>query len=55
METVRKYHDQEFVLRIFVQDLLKAYKENTEKEPWMQTTSTQNSVIERFCPEIKIT
>ena len=43
---------QEFVLCIFVQDLLKTYRENTEKEPWMQTTSTQNNVIERFRPEL---
>ena len=41
-------HGQGFVLCIFVQDILKAYKENTEKEPWLQTTSTQNSIIERF-------
>ena len=43
---------QEFVLCIFVQDLLKTYRENTEKEPWMQTTSTQNNVIERLRPEL---
>ena len=44
-------HGQEFSLCIFVQDLLKNYRQSTEKEPWKQTTSTQN-VIERFWPEL---
>ena len=43
---------QEFVLCNFVQDLLKTYRENTEREAWMQTASTQNSVIERFWAEV---
>ena len=45
-------HGQEFVLCIFVQDLLKTQRESTEREPWMQTMSTQNNVIERFWPEL---
>ena len=44
-------HGQEFSLCIFVQDLLKNYRQSTEKEPWKQTTSTQN-VIERFWLEL---
>ena len=40
-------HGQKFSLCIFVQDLLKNYRQSTEKEPWKQTTSTQN-VIECF-------
>ena len=44
-------HGQEFSLCIFVQDILKNYRQSTEKEPWKQTTSTQN-VIERFWPEL---
>ena len=39
---------QEFPLCLFVQDL---QKELSLKEPWNQTTSTQN-VIERFWPEL---
>ena len=42
---------QEFSLCLFVQDILKNYHQSTEKEPWKQTTSTQN-VIERFWPEL---
>lgn len=45
-------HGQEFSLCIFVQDLLKNYRQSTEKEPWKQTASTQNNVIERFWPEL---
>ena len=37
-----------------MQDLLKTYRENTEREAWMQTASTQNNVIERFWPELNI-
>ena len=42
---------QEFSLCLFVQDLLKNDCQSTEKEPWKQTTFTQN-VIERFWPEL---
>ena len=45
-------HDQEFVLCTFVQDLLKTYGENTEKDLWMQTTSTQSNVIDLLWPEL---
>ena len=44
-------HGQEFSLCIFVQDLLKNDRQSTEKEPWEQTTSTQN-VTERHWPEL---
>ena len=44
-------HGQEFSLCMFVKDLLKNYRQSTEKELWKQTTSTQN-VIERFWPEL---
>ena len=43
-------HGQEFSLCIFVQDLLKNYRQGTEKEPRKQTISTQNNAIERFWP-----
>ena len=49
---LRTVHSQELLLCIFVEDLLKTYREITEKEPWMQTTSTQNNVMERFWPEL---
>jgi len=45
-------HGQEFSLCIFVQDLLKSFRENTEKAPWKQTASTDNNVIERLWPEL---
>ena len=44
-------HGQEFSFCIFVQNLLKNYGQSTEKEPWKQTTSTQNN-IEHFWPEL---
>ena len=44
-------HGQKFLLCIFVQDLFKNYRQSAEKEPWKQTTSTQN-VIECFWPEL---
>ena len=33
-------HGQEFSLCAFAQDLLKNYRQSTEKEPWKQTIST---------------
>ena len=44
-------HGQKFSLCIFVQDLLKNYRQSTEKQPWKQTTSARN-VIECFWPEL---
>ena len=38
---------QEFSLCLFVQDLLKNYRQSAEKEHWKQTTNAQNA-IERF-------
>jgi len=49
---LRVDHGQEFVLCIFVQDLLKEHRIFRNKEPWKQTTSTENNVIERFWPEV---
>ena len=49
---LRVDHGQEFVLCIFVQELLKDYRILKEKRPWVQTTSTENNVIERFWPEV---
>jgi len=51
---LRVDHGQEFVLCIFVQDLLKGYRLFKDKEPWKQTTSTENNVIERFWPEVNV-
>lgn len=49
---LRVDHGKEFVLCIFVQDILKGYRLFKDKEPWKQTTSTENNVIERFWPEV---
>ena len=49
---LRVDHGNEFVLCLFVQDLLKRYRYSEEKVPWRQTTSTKNNVIERFWPEL---
>ena len=45
-------HGPEFSLCIFVHDILKNYRQSTEKKPWKRTTSTQNNVIERFWPKL---
>ena len=49
---LRVDHGKEFVLCIFVQELLKDYRVEREKRPWKQTPSTENNVIERFWPEV---
>lgn len=49
---LRVDHGQEFVLCLFVQDLLKSYRFCQDKTPWRQTTSTENNTIERFWPEL---
>ena len=49
---LRLDHGLEFVLCIFVQETLKVYRRSQEKDPWKQTASTQNNVIERFWPEM---
>ena len=45
-------HGNEFVLCIFVQELLKDFRYSTSRRPWRQTASTDNYVIERFWPEL---
>ena len=49
---LRVDHGREFCLCLFVQDLLKGYRTSQEKDPWKQTKSTENNVIERFWPEM---
>ena len=49
---LRVDHGREFVLCLFVQDLLKRHRYSQEKQPWRQTPSTENNVIERFWPEL---
>ena len=49
---LRVDHGQEFVLCIYIQDLIKRYRYSEEKAPWRQTASTDNNVIERFWPEL---
>ena len=51
-DQLRLDHGREFVLCIFVQDLLKYYRRNKQRAAWRQTASTDNYVIERFWPEL---
>lgn len=51
-DQLRVDHGQEFVLCIFIQELLKEYRHDKHRQPWRQTKSTQNNVIERFWPEL---
>ena len=45
-------HGKEFVLTIFVQELLESYRYPCNKTPWKQTASTDNYVVERFWPQV---
>ena len=45
-------HGREFVLCIFVQELLKRYRFSQRRLPWRQTPSTSNYVAERMWPEV---
>ena len=45
-------HGKEFVLTIFVQELLESYRYSRNKTPWKQTASTDNHVVERFWPQV---
>ena len=45
-------HGREFVLCIFVQELLKRRRFSQRRLPWRQTPSTSNYVAERMWPEV---
>ena len=51
-EQIRMDHGREFVLCIFVQELLKGYRFSQRRLPWRQTPSTSNYVAERMWPEV---
>lgn len=42
---LRVDHGQEFVLCIYIQDLLKRYRYSEEKAPWRQTASTTITLL----------
>ena len=44
-------HGKEFLLIIFVQELIESYRYSRNKTPWKKTASTDNYVVERFWPE----
>lgn len=50
-EQLRVDHGTEFCLCIFVQELLKNRRGNTNRAPWRQTKSTKNYRAERLWPE----
>ena len=51
-EQIRMDHGREFVLCIFIQELLKRYRFRQNRLPWRQTPSTGNYVSERMWPEV---
>ena len=53
LNQLRIDHGKEFVLTIFVQELLESYRYSRNKTPWKQIASTENYVVERFWPEVK--
>ncbi len=51
-DQIRTDHGREFFLMHFVQDKLKDFRFNTQRTPFVQTSSRQNRVIERVWHEI---
>ena len=51
-DQIRMDHGREFVLCIFVQELLKGYRFSQSRLPWKQTSSTSNYVSERMWPKV---
>ncbi|XP_073688666.1 uncharacterized protein [Garra rufa] len=51
-DQVRVDFGKEFYLCLFMQEILSAYRYNTDREPYKQTPSTKNHRIERLWPEI---
>ena len=51
-DQIRMDHGREFVLCIFVQELLKGRRFSQRRLPWRQTPSTSNYVAKRMWPEV---
>ncbi|KAA0723954.1 hypothetical protein E1301_Tti015357 [Triplophysa tibetana] len=51
-DQVRVDHGKEFYLTLFVQENLAHLRNNTERQPYMRTASTNNHIVERMWPEV---
>ncbi|KAI7799914.1 hypothetical protein IRJ41_018690 [Triplophysa rosa] len=51
-DQIRVHHGKEFCLSLFIQEKFAGYRNNQERQPYMQTQSTKNHKIERMWPEI---
>ncbi|XP_034054739.1 uncharacterized protein LOC117534609 [Gymnodraco acuticeps] len=51
-DQIRVDHGKEFYLTLFMQEKLADFRNNTGRQPYMQTKSTQNHIIERMWPEV---
>lgn len=52
-DQVRVDHGKEFYLTLFIQELLlSSHRHNTQRQPYLQTKSTRNHIIERIWPEV---
>ncbi|KAE8296624.1 hypothetical protein D5F01_LYC05385 [Larimichthys crocea] len=51
-DQIRVDHGREFFLTLFMQEKLAGYRNNTERQPYLQTSSTQNHIVERMWPEV---
>ncbi|NP_001411522.1 si:ch211-227p7.1 [Danio rerio] len=51
-DQVRVDHGREFYLTLFVQEKLAQFRNNTERQPYCQTPSTNNHIVERIWPEV---
>lgn len=51
-DQVRVDHGKEFYLVLFVQEMLKLYRNNNTRQPYVQTQSKQNHAVERLWVEM---
>lgn len=51
-DQIRVDHGREFFLTLFMQEKLAGYRNNTERQPYLQTSSTQVSWLIVFFPLI---
>ncbi|XP_051793642.1 uncharacterized protein LOC127537676 isoform X2 [Acanthochromis polyacanthus] len=51
-DQIRVDHGKEFYLTLFMQEKLASHRNNTVRQPYLQTASTQNHIVERMWAEV---
>ncbi|KAM4585688.1 uncharacterized protein V3H82_004664 [Fundulus diaphanus] len=51
-DQIRVDHGKEFYLTLFMQEKLASYRTNTERQPYLQTSSKQNHIVKRIWPDV---